>query len=109
MRTLSFTRPVLGLALAIVVVSSDRALAQPPTREALVAAAERAPGPVKGREQAPITIVEGTGQNKYPDIQFEDGSWYHEESKEMERTIREGRLMEKATGGPSAEGGTEPA
>jgi hypothetical protein len=31
----------------------------------------------------------------YPDIQFEDGTWYREESKDMERTIREGRLMEK--------------
>ena len=68
---------------------------------------ERVPGPRSKSERD--AIVEGTGQNKYPDIQFEDGSWYHEESKEMERTIREGRLMEKATGGPSAEGGTEPA
>jgi len=25
-----------------------------------------------------------------------DGSWYREESKEMERTIRNGRQMEKA-------------
>jgi len=40
-------------------------------------------------------VKEGTGQAKYPAIQFEDGSWYREESKEMERTIREGRLMEK--------------
>jgi hypothetical protein len=54
-------------------------------------------------------IFEATGQKKYPDIQFEDGTWYREESKEMERTIREGRLMEKDTGGPSAEGGAEPA
>jgi hypothetical protein len=54
-------------------------------------------------------IFEATGQKKYPDIQFEDGSWYREESKEMERTIREGRLMEKDTGSPSAEGGAEPA
>jgi hypothetical protein len=35
-------------------------------------------------------IFEATGQKKYPDIQFEDGTWYREESKEMERTIREG-------------------
>ena len=28
----------------------------------------------------------------------EDGTWYREESKEMERTIREGRLMEKRGG-----------
>jgi hypothetical protein len=54
-------------------------------------------------------ILKATGQKKYPDIQFEDGAWYREESKEMERTIREGRLMEKDTGAPSAEGGAEPA
>jgi Glutathione S-transferase, N-terminal domain len=39
-----------------------------------------------------------TGQKKYPAIQFEDGSVYREESKDMERTIRDGKLMEKATG-----------
>ena len=37
-----------------------------------------------------------TGQKKYPAIQFEDGSVYREESKDMERTIRDGKLMEKA-------------
>ena len=37
-------------------------------------------------------VEQGTGQRKFPDIQFEDGSWYREESKEMERRIREGRL-----------------
>ena len=37
-----------------------------------------------------------SGQKKYPVIQFEDGSVYREESKDMERTIREGRLMERA-------------
>ena len=42
-----------------------------------------------------------TGQHKYPAIQFEDGSWYREESKEMERTIREGRLLAKQSA-PSA-------
>jgi hypothetical protein len=40
-------------------------------------------------------VIEGTGQPLYPAIQFEDGSWYREESKEMARTIREGRLLEK--------------
>jgi hypothetical protein len=45
-------------------------------------------------------VIEGTGQSSYPAIQFEDGSWYREESKEMARTIREGRLTEKQ--GPSA-------
>jgi hypothetical protein len=68
---------------------------------------ERVPGPV-GRSKRTV-IFEGTGQRLYPDIQFEDGTWYHEESKEMERTIREGRLTEKDTGAPAAEGGAEPA
>jgi glutaredoxin len=40
-----------------------------------------------------------SGQKKYPVIQFEDGSVYREESKDMERTIRDGKLMEKAGGG----------
>ena len=44
-----------------------------------------------------------TGQRKYPAIQFEDGSVYREESKDMERTIRDGKLMEKAGGGTGAE------
>jgi hypothetical protein len=68
---------------------------------------ERVPGP---RSKSDRTVVfEGTGQRVYPDIQFEDGSWYREESKDMERTIREGRLMEQAASGAPAEGGAEPA
>jgi hypothetical protein len=64
---------------------------------------ERVPGPrPKGERTA---VKEGTGQSKYPAIQFEDGSWYREESKQMEQTIREGHLMEKASGGAPAEGG----
>jgi hypothetical protein len=65
---------------------------------------ERVPGPVSRSKRE--AIFAGTGQRMYPDIQFEDGSWYREESKEMERTIREGRLMEKAGAGatPSAAG-----
>ena len=43
-----------------------------------------------------------SGQKKYPAIQFEDGSVYRAESKEMEHTIREGKLMEKAGGGAAA-------
>jgi hypothetical protein len=51
---------------------------------------ERAPGPLaRGKRTA---VKEGTGQDKYPAIQFEDGTWYREESKDMERRIREGRL-----------------
>jgi len=40
-------------------------------------------------------LIEGTGQSAFPAIEFEDGTWYREESKDMERTIREGRLMDK--------------
>ena len=39
---------------------------------------------------------EGTGQALYPAIEFENGTWYREESKDMEATIRAGKLMEKA-------------
>src|SRR5262245_49906265 len=68
---------------------------------------ERVPGPnSRGKRDA---IVEGTGQKKYPAIQFEDGTWYREESKEMERAIREGRLMEHTAQAVPAEGGSEPA
>lgn len=63
---------------------------------------ERVPGPLaRGRRTA---VIEGTGQHLYPAIQFEDGSWYREQSKAMERTIREGRLRERA----AAPAGTAP-
>jgi hypothetical protein len=38
------------------------------------------------------TVEGGTGQRKLPSIEREDGTWYREESKEMARRIREGRL-----------------
>ena len=56
-----------------------------------------APGPWPSRKKR-TAMYEGTGQPLYPAIEFEDGSWYREESKEMERTIREGRLMERSGG-----------
>ena len=46
-----------------------------------------------------------TGQKKYPAIQFEDGSVYREESKDMEKTIRDGKLMEKARGATAGASG----
>jgi hypothetical protein len=64
---------------------------------------ERVPGP-NSRSKRDV-IEAGTGQKKYPAIQFEDGSWYREESKDMEKTIREGRLMKRAPQSQSAEGG----
>ena len=69
---------------------------------------EVVPGSWPGRKKR-TALIEGTGQSSYPAIQFEDGSWYREESKDMERTIREGHLMEKAAGGVAAEDGPEPA
>ena len=41
-------------------------------------------------------VIEGTGQSALPAIELEDGSWYREQSAEMAREIRAGRL------GPSA-------
>ena len=57
-------------------------------------------GPWPSRK-ARTSMIENTGQPLYPAIEFEDGSWYREESKDMVRTIKEGRLMEKAGGGPA--------
>ena len=51
---------------------------------------ERVPGPRRRDERE--AIIAGTGQKLYPAIEFEDGTIYREESKEMARTIREGRL-----------------
>jgi glutaredoxin len=38
-----------------------------------------------------------TGQRKYPAIEFEDGSTYREESKDMAARIRDGKLFEGRT------------
>ena len=40
-------------------------------------------------------IEQMSGQRAYPVIQFEDGSVYREESKDMAATIRAGKLDEK--------------
>jgi glutaredoxin len=39
--------------------------------------------------------IERTGQKKFPWIEFDDGSVYREESKDMAETIRAGKLDEK--------------
>ena len=51
-------------------------------------------GPWPSRQKR-TALIEGTGQTAYPAIQFDDGTWYREESKDMERTVRDGRLEEK--------------
>src|SRR5207302_3526627 len=40
-----------------------------------------------------------SGQRQYPVIEFEDGSVYREESKQMAETIRAGTLDSKRAGG----------
>jgi hypothetical protein len=62
---------------------------------------ERVPGPYSKAKRTALT--EGTGQSLYPAIQFEDGTWYREQSKDMAQTIRNGKLMEKDSGGTPAE------
>ena len=65
-------------------------------------------GPVsKGKR----TVVQKlSGQNRYPVVEFEDGTVYREESKDMAAKIRAGRLFEgrvpaSAPAAPSSEPG----
>jgi glutaredoxin len=41
-------------------------------------------------------IEQVSGQRRYPVIQFEDGSIYREESKDMAARIRAGKLFERS-------------
>jgi glutaredoxin len=47
----------------------------------------------KGSSRA--LTIEKTGQKKFPWIEFDDGSVYRAESKQMAETIRAGKLDEK--------------
>jgi glutaredoxin len=48
-------------------------------------------------------LQELSGQRKYPTVEFEDGSTYREESKDMAAKIRAGELFGEAAGStPSA-------
>jgi glutaredoxin len=47
-----------------------------------------------------------SGQRQYPVIQFEDGSTYRAESKDMAARIREGKLFE-GRGGPAQPPGSD--
>jgi hypothetical protein len=40
-------------------------------------------------------VIEHTGQHYLPAIEFEDGSWYREDSKDMAARIRAGKLLER--------------
>jgi hypothetical protein len=48
-------------------------------------------------------LIEKTGGTLFPAIEFEDGSVYREQSADMEKTIRDGRLFEQATGDTPAQ------
>ena len=53
---------------------------------------EIVPGPFRRGKRD--HVEELSGQRQYPVIQFEDGSVYREESKDMAERIRAGRLLE---------------
>lgn len=55
---------------------------------------ELALGPVRRGKRT--LMEEHTGQRQYPAIEFENGTWYREQSKDMERTIRDSKLMERS-------------
>ncbi|MFN8159814.1 MAG: glutathione S-transferase N-terminal domain-containing protein [Solirubrobacterales bacterium] len=49
-------------------------------------------------------LIRVSGQQMLPVIEFEDGSTYREESKDMAETIRAGRLFSMASGGGAEAG-----
>jgi len=57
-------------------------------------------GPVRPGKRDDLERL--SGQRKYPVIEFEDGTVYREESKEMGARIRAGRLVEAPRGTPPA-------
>jgi hypothetical protein len=67
---------------------------------------ERVPGPGMLHRKKRTTLHELTGGWLYPAIEFEDGTVYREESKDMAALIRAGKLFEKsgaAAAAPSAD------
>ena len=44
------------------------------------------------RRSRRTAVIEGTGQTALPAIELEDGTWYREQSGEMEKAIRAGRF-----------------
>jgi glutathione S-transferase len=57
-------------------------------------------GPLSSGKRDDLEKV--SGQRKYPVIEFEDGSIYREESKEMAERIRAGKLLEADEGTTTA-------
>jgi hypothetical protein len=65
---------------------------------------ERVPGaPLPWQREKRAELIEKTGGNRYPAIEFEDGTVYREESADMVKTIRAGKLFEKAGSSTAAE------
>ena len=54
-------------------------------------------GPVRRSKRDDLEQL--SGQRLYPVVEFDDGSIYREESKEMAAVIKSGRLMERRAGG----------
>jgi glutaredoxin len=63
------------------------------------------PGPYSRKKRDALERL--SGQRKYPVIEFDDGSVYRAESKEMAETIKSGRLMEKRGAAQTAAGGDD--
>src|SRR5690349_5299022 len=55
---------------------------------------ELAPGPSRPSKRE--DVIANTGQMLYPAIEFENGTWYREESRDMARTIRAGTLLDRS-------------
>lgn len=58
--------------------------------------------PISRRKRDAMVAL--SGQKYYPVIEFEDGSVYREDSKDMAATIRAGKLDGKRRGTPSSSG-----
>jgi hypothetical protein len=58
-------------------------------------------GPVRRGKRDMLESL--SGQRQYPVNEFEDGSVDREQSMDLERTIRDGKLMEHARGAAAAE------
>src|SRR5690242_17678214 len=65
------------------------------------------PGPLSRAKRNDLERI--SGQRKYPTIEFEDGSVYREESKQMAETIRAGRLDTKRGSAPVGTGASPDA
>jgi glutathione S-transferase len=63
---------------------------------------EVVPGPVRRGKRDQLETL--SGQRQYPVIQFEDGSIYREESKDMAERIRAGKLFEGKVQAPPQPG-----